>query len=103
NDNFFNVGGHSLLALRLVAEVQQHFERTLPLAVLFERGTIKELAKMLREQIASPESTLVAIQPQGDRTPFLFVGVGSGKVRCYLDLAGYVGLDQPFYAIQDPS
>jgi len=97
------VGGHSLLALRLVAEVQQHFERTLPLAVLFERGTIKELAKLLREQIASPESTLVAIQPQGERSPVFFVHVGSGNVLCYLDLARYVGLDQPFYAIQDPS
>jgi amino acid adenylation domain-containing protein len=103
NDNFFSVGGHSLLALRLVAEVQQHFERTLPLVVLFERGTIKELAKLLREQIASPESTLVAIQPQGERTPVFFVHVGSGNVLCYLDLARYVGLDQPFYAIQDPS
>jgi len=103
NDNFFNVGGHSLLALRLMAEVQQCFQRTLPLAVLFERGTIKELAKMLREQIASPESSLVAIQPQGERTPVFFVHVGSGNVLCYLDLARCVGLDQPFYAIQDPS
>lgn len=102
-DNFFNVGGHSLLALRLMAEVQQSFQRTLPLAVLFERGTIKELAKMLREQIASPESSLVAIQPQGERTAVFFVHVGSGNVLCYLDLARYVGLDQPFYAIQDPS
>jgi amino acid adenylation domain-containing protein len=102
-DNFFNVGGHSLLALRLMAEVQQRFQRTLPLAVLFERGTIKELAKLLREQITSPESSLVAIQPQGERTPVFFVHVGSGNVLCYLDLARYVGLDQPFYAIQDPS
>jgi thioesterase domain-containing protein len=103
NDNFFNVGGHSLLALRLMAEVQQRLQRTLPLAVLFERGTIKELAKLLREQITSPESSLVAIQPQGERTPVFFVHVGSGNVLCYLDLARYVGLDQPFYAIQDPS
>jgi thioesterase domain-containing protein len=102
-DNFFSVGGHSLLALRLMAEVQQHFQRTLPIAVLFERGTIKELAKLLREQIASPESSLVPIQPQGERTPVFFVHVGSGNVLCYLDLARYVGLDQPFYAIQDPS
>lgn len=103
NDNFFNVGGHSLLALRLIAEVQQYFQRTLPLAVLFERGTIKELAKLLREQIASPESSLVAIQPQGERTPVFFVHVGSGNVLCYLDLARHLGSDQPFYAIQDPS
>jgi amino acid adenylation domain-containing protein len=103
NDNFFSVGGHSLLALRLVTEVQQYFHRTLALAVLFERGTIKELAKMLREQIASPDSSLVAIQPQGDRTPVFFVHVGSGNVLCYLDLARHLGSDQPFYAIQDPS
>ncbi len=102
-DNFFNVGGHSLLALRLMAEVQQHFQRTLPLAILFEKGTIKELAKILREQIASPESSLVAIQPQGERPPVFFVHVGSGNVLCYLDLARHLGSDQPFYAIQDPS
>jgi acyl-CoA synthetase (AMP-forming)/AMP-acid ligase II/acyl carrier protein len=43
-NNFFEVGGHSLLAVRLMARVEQHWGRTLPLATLFQGGTIEHLA-----------------------------------------------------------
>jgi amino acid adenylation domain-containing protein len=103
NDNFFALGGHSLLALRLIATVEKRFHRTLPLGMLFQKGTIKEVAASLREQLAPPTSALVAINPSGSRPPVFFVHVGSGNVLCYFDLARYLGPDQPFYGLQDPS
>jgi thioesterase domain-containing protein/acyl carrier protein len=103
-DNFFELGGHSLLALRLAGEMQRQFGRELPLAVLFQKGTVEHLAEVLREQFtATALSPLVAIQPQGTLPPLFFVHVGSGNVLCYLDLARSLGDDQPFYGIQDPN
>ena len=56
--------------------------------------------KMLREQIASPESPLVAIQPQGERTPSSSCTSVAANVLCYLDLARYVGFGPAFRVIQ---
>ena len=44
NDNFFNIGGHSLLAIRVIARVRQVFGIELPLIALFENPTLVGLA-----------------------------------------------------------
>ena len=103
NDNFFDIGGHSLLALRLVAELEKRFNRRLPLSVVFQKGTIKELATLLRSQIAPATSALVPLNPAGTRPPLFLVHVGSGNVLCYIDLVRRLGQDQPFYGLQDPT
>ncbi|MHC5771958.1 MAG: amino acid adenylation domain-containing protein, partial [Nostoc sp.] len=46
-DNFFEIGGHSLLAVRLMAQIQKHFQQNLPLATLFQSSTIEQLAIIL--------------------------------------------------------
>lgn len=102
-DNFFELGGHSILALRLMGEIERQFGHALPLAILFEKGTIEHLAGILRQQFKPLSlSPVVPIQPLGSRTPLFFVHVGSGQVLCYLDLARSLGSDQPFYGLQDP-
>lgn len=101
-DDFFEVGGHSILAVRLMSEIQKQFGRYLPLAILFEKKTIEQLSEVLRQQFESlPHSPLVPIQPLGTKRPLFFVHVGSGQVLCYLELARYLGTNQPFYGLQD--
>lgn len=101
-DDFFELGGHSILAVRLMSEIQKQFGHHLPLAILFEKRTVEQLSEVLRRQFESPpHSPLVAIQPLGTRRPLFFVHVGSGQVLCYLELARYLGTDQPFYGLQD--
>ncbi|NJL53418.1 MAG: hypothetical protein HC930_16880 [Hydrococcus sp. SU_1_0] len=41
-DNFFDIGGYSLLAVRLFAEIERTFGKNLPLSVLLEAPTIRE-------------------------------------------------------------
>jgi natural product biosynthesis luciferase-like monooxygenase protein len=101
NDNFFHIGGHSLLAVRLFAQIEKAFGRSLPLATLFHAPTIAELAEVLREEELAPAWTaLVEIQPEGSRPPFFCVHAHGGHVLRYYDLARRLGPDQPLYGLQ---
>jgi amino acid adenylation domain-containing protein len=105
-DHFFERGGHSLLAVLLMARIENRFGKALPLATLFASPTLESLAARLT-QAGSPglgqrRLPLVAIQPQGDRVPFFCVHPVGGNVLCYLDLASQLGPQQPFYALQTP-
>ena len=102
-DSFFDLGGHSLVALRLMAQIQQQFGRNLPLATLFQCPTIEQLARHLSTPTGTPGadwSVLVPIQPDGEGRPFFCVP-GTGGNPLYLhDLARFMGTRQPFYGLQ---
>lgn len=56
-DNFFDLGGHSLLTARLVAEIAKVMNQKLPLAAIFQLSTVEQLASIIRkESDASAES-----------------------------------------------
>jgi thioesterase domain-containing protein/FPC/CPF motif-containing protein YcgG len=100
-DNFFALGGHSLLAVRLIAEIRHRFGRDLPLAALFENGTVEALACLLRGRSeAGAWSPLVPIRTGGSRLPFFCVHPVGGSVLGYAALAHHIGPDQPFYGLQ---
>ncbi len=100
-DNFFELGGYSFVAMRLMAQIQQEFGKTLPLATLLESPTIEHLANLLRSSTdTQTSSSLVAIQPSGNKPPFFCVHPVGGNVLCYVDLARHLGQEQPFYGLQ---
>ncbi|HEY6331493.1 MAG TPA: amino acid adenylation domain-containing protein, partial [Blastocatellia bacterium] len=103
-DSFFESGGHSLLAVQLMGQIQAHFGKEFPLATLFENGTVERLARILRKGFtAPPNSPLAPMKPGGSRRPLFFVHVGSGNVLAYVDLVRHLHVDQPFYGIEDPN
>ena len=100
-DNFFDLGGHSLQAVRMFAEVEKTFGKSIPLATLFVAGTVERIAAILRQEgWSEPESSVVPIQPSGTKPPFFCIHAKGGNVLFYRDLARYLGPDQPFYGIQ---
>jgi thioesterase domain-containing protein/acyl carrier protein len=120
-ENYFDLGGNSLSAVRLVTQLRERFGRELPLAALFQGPTIEKLAELLRvhgvsaaSQVSGPAceargatlgstwSPLVPIQPAGSRPPLFCVHPGGGNVLAYAPLARHLGSDQPFYAFQAP-
>ncbi|MEH2438424.1 MAG: amino acid adenylation domain-containing protein [Nostoc sp.] len=101
-DNFFDIGGHSFLAVRLMAQIYDRFGHNLPLSTLFEKPTIEKLATIISEPSREKSnSPLVAIQASGSRTPFFCMHGAGGGIRNYFNLSRRLGEDYPFYALED--
>ena len=94
-DNFFDLGGHSLVAVKLFAQIEKTFRINLPLAAIFHSPTVEQLANIICSQgWTSPYYSLVPLQPKGSR-PILF-----GIHHIYFqDLIRYLGEEQPVYAL----
>lgn len=99
--NYFDLGGDSLLAVKLFGQIEKVFNVELPLATLFEAPTIGEMARILASQeTASGWSSLVPIQPRGSRPNLFCVHGAGGNVLIYRELAEHLGQDQPVYGLQ---
>jgi thioesterase domain-containing protein/acyl carrier protein len=104
NDNFFALGGDSLLLPRLIDRIEQDFRVTLPLGVVFQGPTIKELAAAVQSQTSTYQwQSLVGIRRGGDRPPlFLVHGLG-GEIGFGYDVAEALHPEQPVYGLQPPA
>ncbi|WP_230684381.1 amino acid adenylation domain-containing protein [Burkholderia cepacia] len=82
SDNYFDLGGHSIIAIQLMANVEKAFDRRLPISCLFENPTIEKLAAALATQEPSaPAGGLVPIRDGGPAAPlFLLPGAGGNVV-----------------------
>jgi thioesterase domain-containing protein/acyl carrier protein len=99
-DNFFSLGGDSLLAARLFAQIHNRFGKNLPLSTLFTAPTIEQLAKTLRAEGGVTWSSLVPIQPHGSKPPLFCIHAAGANVLIYRPLSRHLGVDQPVYALQ---
>ena len=101
DDNFFALGGDSLLAVRLLQEIERHFHQALPLNILFAAPTVELLADVLQEGIEESNWTpLVPLQPKGNRIPLFLIPGWGGNVMYFQPLCRHLGDDQPAYALQ---
>jgi amino acid adenylation domain-containing protein len=101
--SFFDLGGDSLLAVRLMARIQARIGRALPVSMLFRRPTIELLAEALRDaDVEIHRAALVPIRTGGELPPLFFVHPVGGDVLCYAELSRLLGERQPFYGLQVP-
>ena len=100
-DNFFEVGGHSLLAVRLMSKIEKILGKRIPLTALFHEGTIENLASVVRESTDQHHfSPLVELQSQGEKTPFCCVHPAGGNVLCFFEMGKIIGRNRPVYGLQ---
>ena len=107
HDNFFQLGGHSLLIAQVISRIKTAFAITMPLSALFGAPTVAKMAKYIEAIGQHDERTpsspiLVSIQPWGSRAPFFCVHAIGGQVLSYGELSQELGRDQPFYGLQSP-
>ncbi|WP_407895194.1 non-ribosomal peptide synthetase, partial [Scytonema sp. NUACC26] len=101
-DNFFDLGGHSFLAVRLMAQIQDRFGHNLTLSTLFENPTIEKLALVVSQPFReSSNSPLVAINSNGSQIPFFCIHGAGGNISPYFNLSKRLGEDYPLYALED--
>ncbi|HEY3740745.1 MAG TPA: amino acid adenylation domain-containing protein [Bryobacteraceae bacterium] len=101
SDNFFDLGGQSVLAARIFVRMETVLQKSLPLATLFQAPTIEKLAAVIRTSDWKPMwSSLVPIRPAGTRPPFFFVHPIGGNVLNFSGFCGHFGSDQPIYGLQ---
>jgi acyl-CoA synthetase (AMP-forming)/AMP-acid ligase II/thioesterase domain-containing protein len=101
-DNFFEIGGDSLLAAQILARIVETFQRPpLPLVLFLHAPTVEQMAPYLDQKpVALPPAALVALQSQGDHPPFYCVHACAGEVLFLTPLAQSLGEHQPFYALR---
>jgi len=116
-DNFFDLGGHSLVAVRLFAKVRQQYDIDYPISVLFQAPTIRACADMLIEELGHVDSVPDSRQQPKDSEstsprynhlvpmhgsiqpvarPFFLVAGMFGNVLNLRHLANLVGTDNPY-------
>ncbi|MDA5146215.1 amino acid adenylation domain-containing protein [Streptomyces sp. AD681] len=103
DDAFFDLGGTSLLAVRLVGRVREEFGTELTLGSLFEAPTPSALAARLDAAAPAAGDALGVVLPlrtEGDRTPLFGVHPAGGLAWCYAGLAARLGPRQPVYGLQ---
>lgn len=102
--SFFDLGGDSLLATRVIASLKQRTRAAIPLKLMFEYPVLADFAEQV-EAILAGASTgadrcLVGLRRSGARTPLFYVHPVGGSVSCYFTLARQLGPEQPFHALQ---
>lgn len=98
NDDYFELGGDSLLAVEMFAAIQAEFGADLPLGALASQPTVGGLASLLSDPSKSFD-VLVQLK-QGTATPLFCVHGGSGNVASFPKLARALPDNRPMYALQ---
>lgn len=95
HDNFFDLGGHSIMGIQVLAHVEQKLGRKLALSSLFQAPTVARFARLITmDKKPLNLKNLAPIQTGGNRAPLIFVHGDEANHH----ITRYLGNDQPFYA-----
>jgi thioesterase domain-containing protein/NRPS condensation-like uncharacterized protein/acyl carrier protein len=104
HESFFDLGGRSLAAMRIISRINKTYSLDFGLATLFSAPTVARMAELVEKRLsANVSSSIVAMQPHGSAEPlFIIHGAGGNIIRFY-QLAMLVGTEHPIYGIQAQS
>jgi amino acid adenylation domain-containing protein len=95
-DNFFDLGGHSLLVAKLLRRAEAEFGARLSMAAMFQAPTIQQFAEILNCHDVNVRTPKVSpIQSTGSQPPLFWMHAGPR----YRALAAHLGHDRPFLGV----
>lgn len=100
DDDFFDLGGDSLLALQLFNEIAQTCNRELPPVTIYQARTVAALAALL-EQPSTPKFPALVLLKPGSKKPPVFIAHGlGGSVIDFFQPVKHLESDHPIYGMQ---
>lgn len=88
-DSFFDIGGHSLLAIQLMSKINKEFNSQLVIANLFSHSSVKELASLLRNdsgELIKAENPIPLVDKQQSKKS-IWIHPAGGNIMCYYPIA----------------
>ena len=98
--NFFEMGGHSLTAVKVMSKLEEEIGERIPLSALFEYSTVEKFAQLLNIDGEIYSNCIVPIKPNGNKTPFFLIHGAGLNVLNFVNLSNHFDEDQPVYGIQ---
>lgn len=99
-DDFFASGGHSLIAIDLMHDIEMHLKVRLPLSALFKKPSIEGLAQIIDGEDKQEYKCLVPIKASGSGVPLYIIHGAGLEVMVFKDLVEHMDMDQPVIAVQ---
>ena len=98
--NFFEMGGHSIMALNVMVKIEKQTGKRIPLSALFQHSTVEKFAKLLHIENEISSDYLVPIKPNGNKTPFFMVHGAGLNILNFAHVINHFDEDQPIYGFQ---
>lgn len=109
HDDFFEQGGHSLLAMQIIARIHEELSIKLSIRALFDYPNIgalsQEIERMHHKNTFDSTfaiQTMIPLKKSGHKTPLFLIHPVGGSVFWYTALGKQFDKERPLYGIQDP-
>ncbi|WP_280523928.1 non-ribosomal peptide synthetase [Actinoplanes regularis] len=99
--SFFELGGDSITAMRLIGRIRSVLDTEINVRALFTTPTVEAVAALLTSQAGTEDlGEILPLRPEGDGTPLFCFPPSSGLSWCYTSLAQRLPVDGPVYGLQ---
>lgn len=100
--DFFDLGGHSVLAVQFLSKLTKATDVKVPLSDLFIHSTVRKIADRItaRMQLQKAKNPVTAVNPGGTDIPLVCFHPVGGNILCYQSLARALGANQPVYMVE---
>ncbi len=102
-DNFFEIGGDSIISIKMFWMIEKKLKVKLPPTTLFKNPTIASIAEKIKTFTVVKENVwkyLVPFRATGNKDPLFCMHGGEGHVLFYKTLPGYLHKERPVYLVQ---
>lgn len=102
-DSFFDLGGHSLMAITVIEQIRKLLDTPVTVRDLLEAATVESLAQRIDSGVIDRSkdfAVLLPLRPSGHAPPLFCVHPGFGLSWAYAAILGHLSPEQPLYGLQ---